>query len=312
MQVIVHNTISAIPSFSSVVYFVKRMKFGMYNLGNPANGCQRKKGRTCETTSLKLNKRKCASVSFEDIKRDCFKLLGTVVGPPMARLDFLNAAAASTASKLDQLRHLPHQHALILVRQCIQQDVRHLQRTLKTDDLPDCWNALHSRLAMEIKRLSAGRPEASPTVDALIKLPARFGSLGIVSHADCSPRAKAAAQDDSDAVLPPLLGGSRPREQQSASPDPENLSQAKRCGQMWKGQRDNLLKTMDDKARKLLVEAASPIGRKWISIIPYNPTLRLSDHELLQASPTGYNCPWKPTTASGAATEQSWAMMSSA
>jgi len=252
-----------------------------------------------ESTSLELNKRKCASASFGDIKRDGFKLLGTVVGPPAARLDFLNAAAASTASKLDQLRHLPHQHALILVRQCVQQDVRHLQRTLKTDDLPGCWTALDGRLGKEIKRLSAGRPEASPTTDALIKLPARFGGLGVLSHADCSIHAKAAAQDDSDAVLGPLLGESGRGERQDGSPEPEKLSQASRCSQMWKEQRDNLLKDMDDKARKLLTEAASPIGRKWISIIPYNPTLRLSDYDVatglayrLQSPPETGHCLW--------------------
>jgi len=233
-----------------------------------------------ETTSLELNKRKCASVSFEDIKRNGFKLLGTVVGPPTTRLDFLNAATASVASKLDQLRHLPHQHALILLRQCIQQDVRHLQRTLKTDDLPGCWAALDNRLSTEVKRLAAGRPDASDTVDALVKLPARFGGLGILSHADCSAHAKAAAQDDSDAVLTPLLGVSARSEQPNTTPEPETLSQAARCSHMWKDQQDNLLKNMDDKARKLLVEAASPIGRKWISIIPYNPTLRLSDYDV--------------------------------
>jgi hypothetical protein len=169
---------------------------------------------------------------------------------------------------------------MILTKQCIQQDVRHLQRTLKTDDLPDCWTALDNRLATEIKRLSAGNPNASTTVDALLKLPARFGGMGILSHADCSGHAKAAAQDDSDAVLAPLLGLTLPVPSQDSTDQLETPSQADRCKAMWKDQRDALLKDMDDKARKLLMEAASPIGRKWISIIPYNPTLRLSDYDV--------------------------------
>jgi hypothetical protein len=263
-----------------------------------------------EQTSLKLNKRKCASVSLGDIKRDGFKLLGTVVGPPTARLDFLKAAATTTAAKLDQLRHLPHQHAMILTKQCIQQDVRHLQRTLKTDDLPDCWTALDDRLATEIKRLSAGNPNASTTVDALLKLPARFGGMGILSHADCSGHAKAAARDDSDAVLAPLLGLALPAPSQDSTDQLKTPSQADRCKAMWKDQRDALLKDMDDKARKLLMEAASPIGRKWISIIPYNPTLRLSDYDV--ATGLASNHLQKPAIASGAVTRQNLAMMSSA
>ena len=133
---------------------------------------------------------------------------------------------------------------------------------------------------MEVERLAAGRPDASNTVDALIKLPARLGGLGILSHADCSAHVKAAAERDSDTVLAPLLGVTARSEQPNATPEPETLSQAARCSHMWKDQRDNLLKNMDDKARKLLVEAASPIGRKWISIIPNNPTLRLSDYDV--------------------------------
>lgn len=168
-----------------------------------------------ETTSLELNKGKCASVSFDDIRRDGFELLGTVVGPAEARLSFLNPAASSVTTKLDKLRHLPHQHTLILTRQCVQQDVRRLQRTLQTDDLPKGWTTLDSRLAMEIKRLSAGRPGASPTVDSLLHLPARLGGMGI-------PLAWKASQEDSDGTLPPLLGSTVSESDQTAPPSPRS------------------------------------------------------------------------------------------
>jgi len=41
-----------------------------------------------------------------------------------------------------------------------------------------------------------------------------------------------------------------------------------------------MLRDMDDKERKLVTEAASPIGRKWLSIIPYYQPLRLSDYDI--------------------------------
>jgi len=107
-------------------------------------------------------------------------------------------------------------------------------RNLKTDNLPDCWNALDSRLAVELKRLSAGRPEASDAMGALVKLLARFGSLGVVVHANCSLHAQAAAQDNSDAILAPLLRGSARRDQRNTSPEPETFSQVARCSQILK------------------------------------------------------------------------------
>lgn len=64
----------------------------------------------------------------------------------------------------------------------------------------------------------------------------------------------------------PLFGVISNREQNNGSPEPERTSRSQRCRKMWNNQRDLLLEEMDDKARKLLIEAAAPMGREWISI----------------------------------------------
>ena len=64
--------------------------------------------------------------------------------------------------KLDKLRHLPHQYALILLRRCIQLGTRHLQRTLNTHDVRDAWERLDSRLEKEMKRTIASGDKAEP------------------------------------------------------------------------------------------------------------------------------------------------------
>jgi hypothetical protein len=249
------------------------------------------------STSLKLNKRKCASVGLNTVRELGFKLLGTMVGPAAARQSFLDSKVAVVHAKLDELRHLPHQHALLLLRQCIQQDVRHLQRTLKTDDLPNCWAALDGRLKDEAERLAAGEDKSSGMVSTLLKLPARYGGLGLLSHGDCAPHAWAAAQQEADNTLVPILGALGAREHRESSPAEPCQSQQERCKNMWEGQRDGMLEAMGDKERKLLVEAASPIGRKWLSIIPYNQPLRLSDYDVatglayrLQVPPKDGHC----------------------
>jgi hypothetical protein len=233
-----------------------------------------------EDSSLKLNTRKCATVDLDSVRMDGFKLLGTTVGSAEARRAFLQEKVTQVTAKLDELRHLPHQHALVLLRQCIQQDVRHLQRTLNTTDLPNCWDALDERLALEVKRLTEGGDRMLDKSSILSKLPARLGGIGILSHADCAPHAWEAAQGESDRILVPLVGQIGSRERRDGSPEEERRSQADRCREMWVEQRDRILEKMEDRERKLLMEAASTMGRKWLSVIPYNHPLRLSDYDI--------------------------------
>jgi hypothetical protein len=48
----------------------------------------------------------------------------------------------SEAATVGKLINLPHQHALLVLRVCIQQNLRHLQRSLKSDDLVHLWDRL--------------------------------------------------------------------------------------------------------------------------------------------------------------------------
>ena len=252
-----------------------------------------------EDTTLKLNKTKCAQVSLDQVRQDGFRMLGTCVGPASARRDFLSHKVDSVIAKLDQLPHLPHQHALVLLRQCIQQDIRHLQRTLKTDDIMDAWERLDSRLHKEIKRMTAGGDKNGSMEQSLLNLPARLGGLGVLSHKDCAPLARHAATEAADIELDRILGPALDREQREGTGAPVVKSQGERCKEMWEKQQVQLLEKMDDRERKLLTESASTIGRKWLSIIPYRQQLRLSDYDIatglayrLQVSPSSGHCMW--------------------
>jgi len=85
---------------------------------------------------------------------------------------------------------------------------------------------------MEIKRLSAGEPGTSPTADSLFKLPARFVSIGILSHVNFSPHPWKASQEDSDATLEPLLGSPGHREKRDSSIKTEKFRQSEVCARI--------------------------------------------------------------------------------
>jgi hypothetical protein len=252
-----------------------------------------------EDTTLKLNRTKCAQVSLEQVEQDGFKMLGTCVGPATARRAYLSGKIDSVIGKLDKLRHLPHQHALVLLRQCIQQDIRHLQRTLKTDDIMDAWEKLDARMEMEVKRMTAGGDKDGASARILLNLPARLGGVGVLSYKDCAPLAWQAATEEADTTLDSILGPAPDRRQRETTGAPLVKSQGERCKEMWGKQQEELLEKMDDKERKLLIESASTIGRKWLSVIPYRQQLRLSDYDIatglayrLQVPPSSGHCRW--------------------
>jgi hypothetical protein len=180
---------------------------------------------------------------------------------------------------LAKLVSLPHQHDLLVLRQCLQKNLRHLQRSLHSDDLEHLWERLDTSLAGSVRRLrAAASPAPSQTQDdALITLPVKLGGLGILSFKTCAPLAFAAASDASDTLLAPLL------DQDNDTANQTVLSQRERCQEAFLATRDSLLQSLDPHSAKSVVEASSLLGRKWLSVTPFSPALRLSDFEVSAA-----------------------------
>ncbi len=87
---------------------------------------------------------------------------------------------------------LPHQHALLLLRQCIQQDLRHLQRSLPDHPLiNDQWTRLDRALWNEVRRLrgrvNQRQGDRQELEDAILSLPLRLGGLGVLSTSAWHP-----------------------------------------------------------------------------------------------------------------------------
>jgi Tfp pilus assembly protein PilN len=108
--------------------------------------------------SLHLNLAKSSITQLDSIKHSGMKILGSMVGPKSARHSFLQKKIADTKAKLDKLVDLPHQHALLLLRLAIQQDLRHLQRTLQSDDLDDLWHDLDMALWDKARSIRGAPP----------------------------------------------------------------------------------------------------------------------------------------------------------
>jgi hypothetical protein len=230
---------------------------------------------------LELNLSKCKTTSFADIRKNGMEILGTCVGPESARRRFLGAKVDSQIAKLERLSLLTEsQHQLLLFRQCYQQDLRHLQRTLDTSDLGDVWDRLDAAYSKIIINARASQ-QPGPFDSDLITLPAKMGGMGILSHKECSPHARAAAMQAADTMLVGLLDEAIPDGVGDERVDAR--SQGQRCTAALEIRRDCLMEKMEDKERKCMVESGSVLGRRWLTSIPWNESSRLSNFEISTA-----------------------------
>jgi hypothetical protein len=131
---------------------------------------------------FRLQPSKCQEHDLEDAGA-AIELLGSYIGPEPAR--FLEAAIQAEVARLPDLNELPAQHALLLVRRCLQGRLRHLRHA--------------------VLKLRGERTEEQPLDQALVQLPLRLGGLGILSHRDCAPHARRAMQERADGLLERVL-----------------------------------------------------------------------------------------------------------
>jgi hypothetical protein len=85
--------------------------------------------------SIRLNPSKSKTFALDDIPTNGLRMLGTCVGAYSARERFLQEKIDHEAATVAKLINLPHQHTLFVLRVCMQQNLRHLQLSLKSDDL---------------------------------------------------------------------------------------------------------------------------------------------------------------------------------
>jgi hypothetical protein len=236
--------------------------------------------------SLQLNANKTSVVSLEEVKASGLGILGSCVGSTEARRNFMEAKVAELEVKMGKLASLPHQHSLLLLRQCLQQELRHLQRCLLTDDLTDVWRRL-DRAIWDTANLLRGAHEADVDerhrriTDTLYSLPVRLGGLGLQSYQVCAPLAYSAANDVADRLLEPLLGPAPTPPQLSDDSNPDSIiRQGVRCNKEFEAIRKALFQDLTDQQIKTVLESGSGLGKKWLSIVPFYSSLRLSDFEI--------------------------------
>ena len=239
-----------------------------------------------DAVSLRLNNTKTSTVALTDIKTSGMEILGSCIGSSEARRTFLETKILKLEEKMTKLAGLPHQHSLLLLRQCLQQELRHLQRCLLGEGLETLWQRL-DRSIWDTANLIRGAntddltESQSKMTDILYSLPVRLGGLGLLSYETCAPLAYGAAQDVADQLLEPLLGPSPgPLLKTDADGKPIIVRQRERCNKAFEETRKQLFLNLSDQQIKTVVESATGLGKKWLSIVPFHAQLQLTDFQV--------------------------------
>ncbi|KAL9937131.1 hypothetical protein V8E36_004366 [Tilletia maclaganii] len=215
----------------------------------------------------------CSERTVDDIRRD-------VVGSAEARRNFLRTIVDAEIAKLEMLPSLRRQDALLLLTQCVQHNLRHLLRTLRTDDIPGAWDYYGQQLHAFLRRMRSNPAGRTPFDSILFSLPVRQGGCGVLLPSDLAPLARAASIQAATRFLRDTLGiDIIPFSAEDDTDGDGAVSQRERCQEFYSRLAAMLLDHSSfDRAHQVAFEAnKARLARRWFSAIPFSPKLCLSD-----------------------------------
>jgi hypothetical protein len=161
--------------------------------------------------------------------------------------------------RLRQVVSVGSPHSLLLLRQCLQQELRHLQRCLLGDGLEDLWRRL-DRSIWDTANLIRGA-----NTDNLTQSQSKcFGTWAeqwlkqLIRYVSCR-----AISERGTALV----------------------GQRERCNKAFEETRRQLFLTLTDQQIKTVLESATGLGKKWLSVVPFHAQLRLTGRRRWLASP---------------------------
>ena len=221
---------------------------------------------------LELNLQKSTEKTAASINATGLETLGTCIGPASARRTFLQDKVDSLVARIKCLETLPHQHALLLLRQCIAQELRHLLRSMDGTDLGDIWNDLDLDLQKHLAKIRNAEVPG-PNDDLLFTLPTDMGGLGVLSHSATMEHARAASKEACTVILNAIRSGTEPVVVGIES-------QRTRQHRHLRNMRNEWLETASQEDRLAVVDNCAKIARAWLRAIPREKQRALTDREI--------------------------------
>jgi hypothetical protein len=224
-------------------------------------------------SGLVLNEQKTGHDSMTQINTRGIKVLGSFSGPLHARRTFLEAKIEKAAAGLEALKYLPsHQHALIVLKLSMATNLRHLLRSMDTEDMLDLWEKHDENIRRQIRWLR-GSPNREGTWDKeIFALPVRFGGVGAANHGMIQKEARAASSEAARQTYEKLadLAEATPdeatdiRHQHQRRPVPQKI----RCESLYQALADKLALSLEPQDQLQFVDNMGQFAGSWMHGIP--------------------------------------------
>ena len=251
--------------------------------------CAPPPGQTRPANGLILNPAKTTMVPLRTVHQNPLGLpvLGCVLGPVEARRTYLQQKISKVIHTINRARHLPAQHALLLLRLCFTPELLHLLRTMETLDLQAELQSLDQAVQSAAEFLRGAPPE--PPLPGLARriytLPVALGGCGLTSYVEIRAVARAAAKEEARHFLASrgeTLPGAAPQGPLEApaaipqSPAPQRV----RVRKLYEEAITALLPGLTDEQTVAFHDNGSKLGSAWLHAIPRGKHLALSDMQV--------------------------------
>jgi hypothetical protein len=221
---------------------------------------------------LIINHEKTVYVSTEQLRKQGVPLLGSFVGNAEGRRKFLETKIENEIVKINNLRQLSKQEGLLLLRQCLNQDLKHLLRSLDTVGLEDLWKRLDRSFYAYTDNLRACRSNKD-TDHEIYSLPISLGGCGIISHLEIRDSARLASQTASKYVLEHL--SSFDTFEFNEIPTQRNM-----CKGIFRKRRDDLIEKLSVEEGRIFLDNCNQLQNSLFNTLPLFPSLTISDKEI--------------------------------
>nr|AFI41156.1 reverse transcriptase [Pyricularia oryzae]AFI41157.1 reverse transcriptase [Pyricularia oryzae]AFI41158.1 reverse transcriptase [Pyricularia oryzae] len=246
-----------------------------------------------EKSPFTLNSAKTTETDIDTLKTNGLKTLGSFIGPTELRKEFLQNKIQNFESSINALKKLPKQYGLLILRKSTQLLLRHLLRTLNSQDLWELWEKTDKLIADFVINLTVTKRKKRPITDfvtPLITLPIKDGGFGLLRHNGIAQDIYFAAKD--------LTTEIRHKIQRISNDFPQNQSPTATeiLHLLHNGVLADCKNGLTNAQLNALTENASYLGRKWLNILPIQKSNRLTDWEMAEAVRLRLLAPVKPLT----------------
>ena len=263
--------------------------------------------------TLNIQKTRRDNISTVATNEAGIQVLGSANGTLIARRSFLTNKINVVEAHITRLRGLPHQIALLLLRQCIQPQLKHLLRTMELTDLVPELTRLDEMVykLMDYLRGATGPVDMirDPIIQRIYSLPLSQGGCGLLSYVEtCEPsrvtaRAEASRQLHRMGIadLPIAAANAEPDPIPAIAPDPAippdippilpapviandtPVTQRQRCKEVFDAALTTFIDSLPMDDRVVFYDNGGKCGSAWFHAIPQGKHRALTDKQVATA-----------------------------